>query len=287
MNGVQSSRLLPPAGTKKSDPPGGVNLKRPVGNRGDHRRNATLITNVAAVPFPNELLQDYRIYRQLQSALVRLTNQIKAIKKYDPRHGAILPLLEMHHSGSVPYKATEKAIVAHVRTLPIWTWAKGVKGIAENSLGQILGETGDLSNYSNPAKLWKRMGLGLVNGHRQQFWSGDRKGFTRTENVEMATEMGYSARRRSLMHVVGSNLIRARNVEYGKVYRDRKALELTKLPEKDPATGKKNKSRKSHAHKRALRYMEKRFLLELWKAWRGLRAGDNLSLAAAASSTKK
>jgi hypothetical protein len=250
--------------------------------RGDQSPLDTHGRNVVASPFL-DLIGNYRIYRQLQSAIGRLTNQIKAIKKYDPSHGAIMPLEIMRHAGREKYKAVEKDIVSEVRAMPIWQWAEQVRGIGENSLGQILGETGDLSTYANPAKLWKRMGLGLHNGHRQQFWAASRKGLTKSENVEMAIGMGYSARRRSLMHVVGSNLIRAKNKEYSALYRERKALETEKLI---ALNGPKYKSLKSHAHKRALRYMEKRFLLNLWKAWKGQTTTDAHSRFVAAPSIK-
>ncbi len=236
------------------------------GKDGGHALADTRIGDAAVQSFPVELLQNYSVYRQIQKPLVALKNQITALKKFDPTNFAIMPLLGMLAAGQKDYKAEEKKIVAHVRSMPIWEWAKGVRGIAESSLGQILSETGDLSKYANPSKVWKRMGLALVRGHRQQFWAANRKGFTRTENVQMAVDMGYSARRRALMAVVGSNLIRTKNVEYGKLYRDRKEFEREKLIAEH---GPKYKSLKSHAHKRALRYMEKRFLLNLWKAWRG------------------
>jgi hypothetical protein len=285
-NGAYRGRVAPIQNNKrKTISAVNTDTSMPSDVRTDHRRTGTLKSNAGAHQFPNELLQDYRIYRQLQTAIGRLNNQIKAIKKYDPLHGAILPLLEMYETGRRSYKLAEKKIVTTVQSMPIWENVRTVRGLAENSLGQILGETGDLSNYSNPAKLWQRMGLGMFRGHRQQNWSQDRKGFTKSENLQMAEGMGYSSRRRSLMHVVGSNLIRAKNPEYGKLYRDRKALELTKLPERDPATGKKNKGRLAHAHKRAMRYMEKRFLLNLWKAWRCLKPRDIHRRGAAMSST--
>lgn len=192
----------------------------------------------SARQFPTELLRDYRVYRQLQNALVRLGNQMKAIKKYDPTHGALIPLMAMYKGGRKDYKASEKQIIKAVRSLPQWERIN-IRGLAENSFGQLLGETGDLSNYANPAKLWKRMGLGIVRGHRQQQWSATRKGYTRSENVAISQEMGYSPRKRALMAVIGSNLIRAKNPHYSEIYRTRKALEMEKLP--------KDKSQKSHA----------------------------------------
>ena len=50
------------------------------------------------------------------------------------------------------------------------------------------------------------------------------------------------------------------SAEYRQVYLDRKAYELARAPEMSDI----------HAHKRALRYMMKRYLRNLWVAWRRL-----------------
>jgi hypothetical protein len=85
---------------------------------------------------------------------------------------------------------------------------------------------------------------------------------------------GYNAQRRSIMWNIGACLIKAqvRSAKdeagekiastaigpYGQIYLDRKALEAARTQSA------------AHAHNRAQRYMEKRLLRDMWKAWRAL-----------------
>ena len=59
-------------------------------------------------------------------------------------------------------KVQEKKLEKLAKQLPVWSWVENVRGVGPLSLAQMIGELGDLSGYSNPAKPWKRMGLGLV-----------------------------------------------------------------------------------------------------------------------------
>lgn len=262
--------------------PSGDTMPAPVG-RWVGQREVEIHRGSAAPEFPHEITDHYKVYRQLQNAITRLTLQIKAVermiagdhkKKINPvspqlaamlTEAATSPLKNARALLQSPYKAESKAMDRIVKALPVWKWAEGVRGIGSSILAQIIAETGDLSKYANPAKVWKRMGLALVRGHRQQFWSATRAGFTRSENVQMAEEMGYVARRRALMAVTGDCIIRAKNPHYGVIYREYKKRKIKELPPKE-------KGRKMHAHKMALRYIEKRFLLDLWKAWRATHA---------------
>ena len=156
----------------------------------------------------------------------------------------------------------EKQMKKMAKELPVWSWVKEIRGFGELSLAGIIGETGDLNNYSTPSKLWKRLGLAVINGGRQRKVAG----------VE-ALEHGYAPQRRSLVWNLGDTMIKGviRKVndddgedtgervslnEYGAIYLARKAYESERV------------ETKAHAHNRAKRYMEKRLILDLWKAWR-------------------
>lgn len=148
-------------------------------------------------------------------------------------------------------------------SLPIWTkWAKDVRGLGPLSIAQIVGEAGDVGNYRTVSGLWKRMGLAVINGGRQRRVKGDE-----------ALLHGYSPQRRSIVWNIGNNMIRSQRGTkideetgeitqeadpYRAVYDQRKAYEHERDPE----------ITKGHAHNRAKRYMEKRLLREMWKAWR-------------------
>jgi hypothetical protein len=162
----------------------------------------------------------------------------------------------------------ENSLAKMVKQLPGIKFVTESKGIGLVTFAGIVGEAGDLSNYSNPGKLWKRMGLGVhTDGKRQRRVKG--------VNAEEAMAIGYVARRRSLMWNMGASLLRA-NGPLRSLYDDRKPYELAKCeaiaadPELRKHWGSQegNYAPVKHAHDRAKRYMEKRILLYLWVAWK-------------------
>jgi hypothetical protein len=157
----------------------------------------------------------------------------------------------------VPFEAVEKAALKRMEEaaehLPVWeTFGEPIRGFGRASLAVIVGEAGDLSIYSNPAKLWKRMGVGIVDGIRQG-------GLAKNASKEDWIKHGYSRQRRSRMWNIGDALIKSnRDGEYRTLYLQRKEYELARDPEMKPIK----------AHRRAQRYLEKRLLRNLWAAWR-------------------
>lgn len=133
--------------------------------------------------------------------------------------------------------------------LRIWKWVETIRGVGPLMLAQVVGETGDLSNYSTPSKVWKRMGLAVLDGERQRKIATD---------AEKAKKHGYNSHRRSIMWNLGACLLRCKS-QYKEVYDERKEYELT--------TG----ISLFHAHRRAQRYMEKKFLRDLWRRWNGVK----------------
>lgn len=221
-----------------------------------------------------ELILQCRIRKQVLRAKTRLSNQIdaqerlvtgklkagkesknkfvvSAVARAAAEHAS--PVLAQHLKSLADcQKPYDKAIEKLAKQLPVWAWIESdVRGCGASMLGQIIGETGDLSNYSNPAKVWKRMGLAVMSdGKRQRRVTGDD-----------AIEHGYNAERRSLMYVLGDCLVKLNGEGvYRKLYDERKELELARLPAD-------TKGRQGWAHARASRYMQKRFLVHLWERW--------------------
>jgi hypothetical protein len=222
-----------------------------------------------------DLILQCRIRKQVLRARTRLSNQLDAQERLitgvakggkaakntyvvSPHARAaaehVSPVLAEHmaslRNAQKPY---DKTIENLAKQLPVHAWSKDVRGCGPLLLGLIIGETGDLSNYANPAKVWKRMGLAVMpDGKRQRRVTGDE-----------AIEHGYNADRRSLMFNLGECFIKVggETSPYRQLYDDRKAFELTRLPEDA-------KGRQGWAHNRASRYAQKRFLVDLWKAWR-------------------
>lgn len=158
-------------------------------------------------------------------------------------------------------KEIEKRMEKAAKTLPVWSWVESISGFGAGSLAAVIGETGDLSNYATHSKVWKRLGLAVIDGGRQRRVSG-----------ADALVHGYSPSRRSIVWNIGQCVFKAQSQRvdketgeikkeagfYRKIYDARKELELTRV------------ETKGHAHNRATRYMEKRLMRDLWKAWNSI-----------------
>lgn len=158
---------------------------------------------------------------------------------------ATFPLTEARDSVAKHRAAVEKRLVKLAKELPVAPWVEGTRGVGLLSLAAIVGEAGDLGAYSNPAKLWKRMGLAVMpDGGRQR----------RIGGVE-ALDHGYSPARRAVVWNIGACIVKAGG-PLKTVYDARKLYEAERV------------ETKAHAHNRAQRYVEKRFLRDLWSVWR-------------------
>jgi hypothetical protein len=145
-----------------------------------------------------------------------------------------------------------KQMIALAKTLPVWeAFGKDVRGFGAASLAVIIGEAGELSNYSSRAKLWKRMGLAVMNGVRQG-------GLPSSASKDDWIAHGYNRQRRSRMWNIGDTLIKGNKDRYRELYLKRKRYEVERDPSIKPIV----------AHRRAQRVMEKAFLCDLWIAWR-------------------
>lgn len=137
-----------------------------------------------------------------------------------------------------------------VYLIPAWTeWAGGIRGLGEMNFANVIAECGDIWRFGTPAKLWKRMGVGIVEGKGIQRKSKDK---------ELAILFGYSPYRRSVVYNLSESLMKGNRGDYKQMYDIRKAYELSKPEVKVLA----------HAHKRALRFIGKFWLKALWRAWR-------------------
>lgn len=177
---------------------------------------------------------------------------LKQIEKEDPSAPTVAyllcqPLLQGREPIRKYRKAIEKELESEAGKLPMAEWAAKVRGFALPSLAAIVGECGDLSNYATVSRLWKRMGLAVIEGERQRRVGGD-----------MALIHGYNPERRSVIWNIGECLIKAQ--EEGDPYR------TFYLAEKERQLAKG--MTRIHAHRRAARHMTKKFLADLHSVWR-------------------
>lgn len=160
---------------------------------------------------------------------------------------ASMPLVNARAVLQAERKPIEKSLEKLAKQLPVWAWAEGVRGFGAGSLAAIVGECGDLNGYANPAKVWKRMGLAVINGERQRKVAGAE-----------AIEHGYNPQRRAIMWNVGECLVKQNDGEF-RAYYDAEKVRIAELhPDFAPVL----------ANNRAKRHMTKRLLRELWREWR-------------------
>lgn len=155
----------------------------------------------------------------------------------------------------------EREMSGEARKLAVWPWVESIRGAGALGLAQIVAESmgqntvNGLSDYPGPAALRQRFGLG-----------GDRFGNPqrRYKDPAMAEAMGFSPQRRKLMYLIADSLVKGnRGGEYKAFYDAEKARRLERG---DGVT-------KKHAHNHALRLLAKRYLRDLWKAWRAAESG--------------
>lgn len=184
-------------------------------------------------------------------------------------------------------KRAERQMEVLVKSLPIWSWAVGVRGLGLVSLGVIIGEAGiPIGEYRTISGLWKRMGLAVINGQRQRKVSGAgalEQGYSPTRRAEiwaMCSDTMFRAQWRGDRDENGgdpkkSGLPVATAAHpigpYGEVYAKRRLqtaarMEATAdLPLTDPEKWSGGRCRND-----ARRIMTKALLADLWIEWRRL-----------------
>lgn len=75
-------------------------------------------------------------------------------------------------AGCIPWDALEsdntKRMEALAAILPVWErWAKNVRGFGARSLATLVAEIGNPDDYARVARVWKRMGVAVIDGVRQ------------------------------------------------------------------------------------------------------------------------
>lgn len=191
---------------------------------------------------------------------------------------ALAPFLMSIEHFSQSRSKYEKELAKLARKLPAYDWVKSIHGLGDGGYASIIGECGDIYNYKSVSALWKRMGLAVFEGIRQRKMS----------NADDALLHGYNPSRRSVMWNVGNGLIGGMGrgkrpapgedistkdwTDYQKLFVERCRYECTNNPEKMPLAtvqkdGEDRESYPKHAQARAKRYVEKRFLRELYSRW--------------------
>ena len=170
--------------------------------------------------------------------------------------------------------------------LPVASWLSEpeCRGISLGMLATIVGESGNLSNYSNPAKLWKRL-FGAPIEKNGKTMMPSRWRLEKGLSAEDWEDAGYSPHRHATMQQMKKNIVRQNgDGPYRRRYDEAKARTREVHPEwwlcykcegKGKANGKKCQNCKGtgevamHAHRHAQLLAAKRFVRDLWNKWHG------------------
>jgi len=185
-------------------------------------------------------------------------------------------------------KFLEKQMLAFAKQLPVAPWVEHVdqRGFGLPFLAIVIGETGDLANYANPAKVWRRLGCAPHTFDGKTLmgatWRSGKHGKLPASEWE---EFGYSPRRRSIAYLIGESLVKHnQDGPYRKRYDETKLGASRKHPEwircpKCEGTGKKGAMKTTcgackgtgevwmHCHLHGMLLATKRLLRNLWIEW--------------------
>lgn len=205
--------------------------------------NRTISTVATFLGFATSMEEEERKARFDEARkIIELVNKEKELKDLDQRQSDFIKSLVGSSYQAVDgfqlgLELLEKDIVKSAKLLPIADWVQETdqRGFGLKSFGIIIGETGNISNYPNPAKLWSRMGCAPYQSKGETLAGATWKSRTgnRDKNVHKLStkeweDYGYSPRRRSVMYVIGECLLKLNKGSYRKRYLESKKIVMEK-----------------------------------------------------------
>lgn len=209
--------------------------------------------------------------KSVRSDAVDLFKSMKNGKKHELTVGTLIecaPFLAAHELIHNDQSRLRREMETRAKTLPVHEWVEDIRGFTAFGLAQVVGEAGDLSNYPDKGRLFKRLGIGSINGEAQRKFKDEKK----------AILHGYNPNRRAVIWVLADSLFKL-NEYYRGIANKRKEFEVDKALDEGlavlPAAKIPDKDKKSyrsvgHIHKRGVRYMSQKFIRDLWREWRRL-----------------
>ena len=164
----------------------------------------------------------------------------------------------------------EKEMRRLALTVPAAVWAVVPKGMGDLGLARFLAEVtgvrGGLETYETKERVWKRCGLAVIGGVRQQ----------KRTNKEEAAAHGYRPRRRAEIWDIADKVFRQQGTpdagtatRWRLVYDDRRAHTLPRMAAtEDLPPSHKDKWTRQRCRSDAVRIMMKAIIEEVWKTWR-------------------
>jgi hypothetical protein len=203
---------------------------------------------------------------------------------------ALAPYIESMKGFEKLRGSIEKHLKQLAKQNPAYGFIKSIRGFGELNFAALLGELGDdILAYKSPSAVWKRMGLAVLDGERQR----------KCTDADKALIHGYNPSRRSVAYLISECLLRGGDEKYRAMYLARKEYELNRhlqnsgeeeghisidnhthfanlspdeggqgYAENQPPPSPLKPLTPIHAHRRAMRYMVKKCLRDVWVARR-------------------
>ena len=172
-----------------------------------------------------------------------------------------------NHKGGVSVAAAEGKLAAKVKELSIWPELSRIPGMDPGGFGVLLGEFGNLDDYTDLVALWRQAGLA-------------RSGLARSGDSGVV----FSPGRRAAVYLVTTPVLRAKKSKnpYRCALERRQRFEWHQYVA-GGVDGKRRTSeqRAARATRRATRHASKRLLADIWRLWTG--EIDSINLASNAT----
>lgn len=234
------------------------------------------------VPSPEDLARLHAVMahyaRQLwdaQKDRIVASNRVKAMER-DGLADYAGPANEVVANYLKIERDIEKILVADARRHFMRDWIEAQRGIGLPGFARLLGVTGDISRFPTVSKLWKYLGLHVVDGHapkrkKGESWTHTECGFwhlrtckpdCKTDHHPNCVEGGigtaYAPQGRVLCHQLGEAIVKVGgDGPYRRAYDERKAYYERERPDWTQA----------HRHNAAMRFAVKLLVRNLWQEW--------------------
>lgn len=194
------------------------------------------------------------------------------LREHEPPHAGVITaewadrLIAHHERQQSVENALGKDVALLCKEWDLWPWLKSVKGCGPAMSGVLLAEIGDPGRFGTVSKLWAFCGLHVIDGRAARRAKGERANW----NNFLKTK---------LLGVIAPCFLKASSPyreHYDNMRHRLESLPCSMTPEqhRKGATADKllpNGCTNGHMHNKAMRYMAKMFLLDLYVTWNGLR----------------
>ena len=161
-----------------------------------------------------------------------------------------------------------KTLEKLAKPLPVADWVAkpDQRGFGLLQFAKIIGECGNLSNYPNPAKVWRRMGCAPFEKNGTVLMGSTwRMGLEGKLTAAEWEAFGYSPRRRSVSYLIGEGLMKQNKGPYRQRFEEAKQRYLD--THESPISKTTGEPRTGRAHLHGMLLATKLLLKNLWIEW--------------------